>query len=321
MAQDRLTPAATHRSWLSSDVALVSFGIILVMAVPSYYSENFLTVSNLESVINGQSIIAIMAVGQLLAVLIAGIDISVGATFGLAGTVAAIMMSNGYGVFAAAVAALVVGTLAGAITGFIISTLRIAPFIATLGMMGILRGTNLIITGAQSMSVENKSFLLLYNTQIGWFSLPVVLMLAIAVIAHLFLIATVPGGRIFAMGGDEEGARMLGVNVGGMKVFVYAVCGFLAAFGGLIGMSKVEATYPWAGQGYEFEVIASVLVGGAAMQGGRGSVAASILGAMFIGLLKSAILQMDISQYWQQAVNGLAIIVVIMISSLLSRRR
>lgn len=309
------------RSILTSDAALVILGIVIISAAAGALSENFLTYSNFESVTKSQTIIAVMAMGQLLVLITGGIDISIGSTFGLAGSITALMLAGGYSPVSAIAVSLAMGLVVGLFTGFVIAKLSIAPFIVTLGVMGIVRGLNYIVADAQSISIANRAFLSLESGRILGVPLPFIIAVAACVITHYFLTCSVLGGRIFAIGGDEDAARMLGVKTGSVKVFCYVVSGFTAAVGGVMSAAKVEAAYPQAGGGYEFEVIASCIVGGTAISGGKGTALAAMLGALFIGLLKNAIVQVNISQYWQQAVNGFAIILVIMISTLLSRRR
>jgi ribose transport system permease protein len=129
------------------------------------------------------------------------------------------------------------------------------------------------------------------------------------------------GGRIYAVGGDEQAARMLGMKVQNIKLLVYSLSGVLAGFAGVLGAAKVSSATPLAGSGYEFDVIAAVIIGGALMEGGKGTVLGSVLGAIFIGILRNAIILLGVSPYWQQASSGLVIIAVIMASAVLARGR
>ncbi len=309
------------RKAAASDSALAVLGILMVSLAAALASDYFLTLSNFESVAKSQAIIAVMAMGELLVIISGGIDISVGATFGLAGSIAALTLGAGHSPLAAASLALLAGALVGLVNGFFIAKLNIVPFIVTLGTMGIVRGIIFILTDAQSIYIDNPAFLALDSLSPLGLPLPLWLAALACLIMHVFLAKSVLGGRVYAIGGDEDAARMLGVKTGGVKLFCYVLSGLAAAAAGLMSAAKVEAAYPRAGEGYEFEAIAAVIVGGAAITGGKGSALAALLGALFIGILKSAIIQMDISQYWQQTVNGFAVILVIMISTLLSRRR
>ncbi len=309
------------RKIAGSDSALAVFGIVVVSLIATAFAEHFLTLSNFGSVTKSQTIIAVMAMGELLVIISGGIDISIGATFGLAGSIAALSLGGGHSPVTAALLALAAGAAVGLVNGLFIAKLNIVPFIVTLGMMGIVRGVIFILTDAQSIYIDNPSFLALESAAPLGVPLPMWIAAAACAAMHAFLAKSVPGGRVYAIGGDEDAARMLGVRTGRVKLFCYIASGLTAAAAGLMSAAKVEAAYPRAGEGYEFEAIAAVIVGGAAITGGKGSAPAAMLGALFIGMLKNAIIQMDVSQYWQQTVNGFAVILVIMLSSLLSRKR
>ena len=181
------------------------------------------------------------------------------------------------------------------------------------------RGLSYILTGTTSISIENSSFLAIDSSTLFFIPVPVLLLVVFYLGSSVFLNKTVIGSRIYAVGGDEHAARVLGLPVGSIKIFVYTLSGSLAAVGGIMGASKVSSSYPLAGSGYEFEVIAAVIIGGALMEGGKGTVLGVILGAIFIGILKNSIVQVGISQYWQQAVSGFAIIFVLMMSIIVSK--
>lgn len=313
--------AGLARKIATSDSALAVLGIVVVSVAAAAITDHFLSLSNLASVTKSQAVIAVMAMGELLVIISGGIDISIGATFGLAGSVAALAMANGSPPYAAAVLALACGAAVGLLNGLLIAGLGIVPFIVTLGTMGIVRGLIFILADAQSIYIDNAAFLALDRAAPAGVPLPILIAAAACLAMHFFLSGSVLGGRVYAIGGDEGAAGMLGVRTGRVKLFCYVASGVAAAAAGLMSAAKVEAAYPRAGEGYEFEAIAAVIVGGAAIAGGKGSALAAMLGALFIGVLKNAIIQMDISQYWQQTVNGVAVILVIMLSTLLSRRR
>jgi ribose transport system permease protein len=307
------------KSLFSMDAARVLLGIFLVIVVTPIFSRYFLTFSNLGSVLRSQAIIGIMAIGQLLVILMGGIDISIGSVYGIAGTVSALLLIAKVPLAVCILASIACGVLVGLLNGLLIARLRMAPFIVTLGTMGIVRGVNLILTGATSQSISDPSFLGIDAGSLLLIPLPLVMLAVVFAMADIFLKGSVLGGRIYAIGGDENAARMLGIDVERIKILAYVLCGILAAVGGVIGASKVAASYPLAGSGYEFEVIAAVIIGGALMSGGKGTALCSILGAVFIGLLKNSILQLGISQYWQQALSGFAIIFVLIISTRVAR--
>ncbi len=306
---------------MALDAMRVLMGILFVILATSIFSRYFLTFSNIGSVLKSQAIIGIMAIGELFVILLGGIDISIGAVYGIAGTLSALLLDAGLPAALCVPLAIACGILIGWVNGMLVARLRMAPFIVTLGTMGIVRGVNLILTGATSRSISDPSFLAIDAGSILFIPLPLLLLLAFFILSDIFLKETVLGGRLYAIGGDENAARMLGIDVKGIKLTAYMLCGALAAVGGVIGASKVSASYPLAGNGYEFEVIAAVIVGGALMSGGKGTVLGAVLGAIFIGILKNSILQLGISQYWQQALSGFAIIFVLIVSTRVARVR
>jgi ribose transport system permease protein len=315
-------------SWKSLKDALRRFeslrvliSLLIVTAVMAFLSEDFFTASNLLLVVSNQSIIAVIVIGELLVLLTGGIDISVGSVFGLSGMIAAVLL----GLSVPAGWCILLGTLGGlvvgVVNGLLVSRVRVTPFIVTLGMLGVVRGITFMLTGAKTVHISDAAFLVLDTGHLFFITMPILLMIAIGILADIGLKRTVVGGRIYAVGGDEQAAVMLGMKVQNVKLLVYSLSGTLAAFAGVLGAAKVSSATPLGGTGYEFDVIAAVIIGGALMEGGKGTVLGSILGAIFIGILRNAIILLGVSPYWQQASSGLIIIAVIMASSLLARGR
>jgi ribose transport system permease protein len=299
----------------------VLISIVIVVAAMAILSDNFLTLSNLTSVLSNQSIIGVIVIGELLTLLTGGIDISVGSVFGFAGTIAAVLLARSVPAGLCMILGVAGGLVVGFLNGILITRVRITPFIVTLGMLGVVRGCNFILTGAKAVNISNAAYLFLDAGTPLFIPMPILVLLFIGILAHVFLKRTVTGGRIYAVGGDEQAARMLGMKVQNIKLLVYTLSGTLAAIAGVEGAAKVTSSYPLAGTGYEFDVIAAVIIGGALMEGGKGTVLGSILGAIFIGILRNSIVLLGVSPYWQQASSGLVIIAVIMASSILARSR
>lgn len=305
----------------SFESARVLISLVIVTAVMAFLSENFFTVSNLTLVLSNQSIIGVIVIGELLVLLSGGIDISVGSVFGLSGTIAAVLLSQsmppGWCILLGTASGLVVGV----VNGLLITRVRVTSFIVTLGMLGVVRGITFMLTGAKAVHISNAAFLFLDTGHPLFIPMPVLILLMIGILADVGLKRTVMGGRIYAVGGDEQSAMMLGMKVQNIKLLVYSLSGVLAALAGVLGAAKVSSSTPLAGTGYEFDVIAAVIIGGALMEGGKGTVLGSVLGAIFIGVLRNSIVLLGVSPYWQQASSGLVIIIVIMASALLARGR
>lgn len=301
--------------------ARVLISLLIVTAAMAFISENFFTVSNLTLVLSNQSIIGVLVIGELLVLLTGGIDISVGSVFGLAGTIAAVLLSRSVPALWCILAGTASGLVVGMVNGLFITRVRVTPFIVTLGMLGVVRGISFMLTGAKAVHISNADFLFLDAGSVLYIPMPILVLVLIGVLADIGLKRTVMGGRIYAVGGDEQAARMLGMKVQNIKLLVYSLSGVLAAFAGVLGAAKVSSSTPLAGTGYEFDVIAAVIIGGALMEGGKGTVLGSVLGAVFIGILRNAIILLGVSPYWQQASSGLVIIAVIMASAVLARGR
>jgi ribose transport system permease protein len=301
--------------------ARVLISLLIVTAAMAFISENFFTVSNLTLVLSNQSIIGVLVIGELLVLLTGGIDISVGSVFGLAGTIAAVLLSRSVPAPWCILAGTASGLVVGMVNGLFITRVRVTPFIVTLGMLGVVRGISFMLTGAKAVHISNTDFLFLDAGSVLYIPMPILVLVLIGVLADIGLKRTVMGGRIYAVGGDEQAARMLGMKVQNIKLLVYSLSGVLAAFAGVLGAAKVSSSTPLAGTGYEFDVIAAVIIGGALMEGGKGTVLGSVLGAVFIGILRNAIILLGVSPYWQQASSGLVIITVIMASAVLARGR
>ncbi|MCC8180774.1 MAG: ribose ABC transporter permease, partial [Planctomycetes bacterium] len=180
-------PSGFFRAIAASDASLAIIGVALVAIIATAFSEHFLTYSNLKSVTKSSTIIAVMAMGELLVIISGGIDISIGSTFGLAGTIAALLLADGQSVLVAGCAALAAGAAVGLINGLFIAKLNIVPFIVTLGMMGIVRGLNFIIADAQSIYLDSPAFLLLEQGHFLGIPLPICIAIAACVITHIFL--------------------------------------------------------------------------------------------------------------------------------------
>lgn len=306
---------------LKSGTVRVLISVIIIFIPMSIFSDKFLSISNLSTILRNQSIYGIMAIGVLMIILTGGIDLSVGSIYGLTGTICALCLLNGFSIPISIILTILSGAVLGLINGFFVARVKIAPFIATLGMLGIARGLNYILTGSKSVVVKNEDFIFIGKGYLGIVPVAVIIAVIIIIIFFIVLNNTIFGRRIYAIGGSEESAILAGINVGAINILIYTIAGSLYAVGGIIGAAKVASSYPLSGSGYEFEVIAACVIGGTLLSGGKGSIIGVILGAIFIGILKNSIVILGISHYWQQALNGFIIIVIIAISSFLSKSK
>ena len=315
--------------------------LVLIVVVFSLMSANYLTADNLLLMTRHVAINAILAIGMLLVILNGGIDLSVGSAVGLTGVVAGYLLKGFPLPFSDAVAypsvvvvvliAVAVGALVGYVNGQVISRLGVAPFIATLGMLYIARGIALLITNGETFTalsgepkLGNTGFVTtLAGTPLG-VPMPIWLMVAFAIAFSILLNRTAFGRWLYATGGNERAAELSGVPVIRVKVLIYVLSGFCAGTVGLLLTADLPAATPNGGALYELNAIAAVVIGGAALSGGRGTVRGTLIGAFVIGFLVDGLVLVGVSVFWQQVIKGAVIIVAVAIDQVqqkLQKRR
>jgi len=314
------------------------FALIAIIVVFSLLSPNYFAVSNFLVMSSHVALFAILAVGMLLVILNGGIDLSVGSTLGLAGVVAGALMQGvpvpSLGVvlyppvWVVAICAIALGAAIGSINGVLVSRFKVPPFVATLGVMYMVRGIALLMTNGLTFNdLGGKAAL--GNTGFDWlgfdtlFGVPigVVVMIVIAIVATLGLSRTSYGRWLYASGGNERAAELSGVPVKSVQLSVYVLSGVCAAIAGLILSSELTSAGPTAGTTYELTAIAAVVIGGAALTGGRGNVRGTLLGAFVIGFLSDGLVIIGISSYWQTVFTGAVIVLAVLLNSVQYRRR
>ncbi len=288
----------------------------LLMAVLSLLSSSFLTISNLLNIARQVSINAIIAAGMSFVILTGGIDLSVGSALALSGAIMAGLLAAGRPVLVGISGGLVVGGVLGLVNGVVIAKGRVQPFIATLAMLTIARGATLVYTDGRPITGLPDAFVWLGAGEIGRVPVPVVFMAVVFVIAYVILTQTVMGRYVYAIGGNEEAARLSGVNVPFYKALVYVVSGLLAATSAVILTARLNSAQPTAGSAYELDAIAAVVLGGTTLAGGEGGLGGTLLGAFIIGVLNNGLNLLDVSSFYQQVVKG----IVILLAVLLDRR-
>jgi putative xylitol transport system permease protein len=285
--------------------AFFLFFTFLAFATPS---GTFLSGRNLVFVLLQISVNTILASGMTMVILSKGIDLSVGSVVALSGVVGADLVAQGWPVPLAAAAAIGLGALVGLVNGASIVYLRVAPFIATLAMMTAARGLAYLYTDGVSVGNLPESFTVWGSGRIGPVPVPVIVAAVVVAGTAILLGRTVFGRRLYALGGNEEAARLAGVRVGRAKILIYTLMGALAALGGILLAARLGAGDPKAGQLFELTAIAAVVVGGTSLAGGRGGVWGTVLGALIIGVLDNGLVLMDVSAFWQMVVKGLVIL-------------
>ena len=296
---------------LASFVSLVILCIVL-----SILSPYFLTVENLFAIGLQISVIAIMAVGQMMIIISAGIDLSVGSLLALSGVVCTSLVVAGYPLFISVLSGIMIATLCGTFNGFVIAKGRIPPFIATLGMMGIARGIALVISGGagiQLIAIPEAYAFIGGGRVFGVVPVPVIITLIVVLIGFSIVRYTRMGLYTYAIGSNAEAARLSGVNVKKYLILIYTFCGMLCGSAGVMLSSRMRSGQPTAGTGWELDVIAACVIGGASLSGGEGRIFGAVVGALIMGVLRNGSNLLDISAFWQQIAIGAIIIVAVFI--------
>ena len=291
-------------------------GLVLMLVLATMINSNFLSLENLTNVLRQASMNGIVAVGMTMVILCGSIDLSVGTMYGLSGFLA-LYFSN-YSVIPAVLVPLAVGILVGVLNAFLINRVRIASFIATLSTMMAVKGTTLILTKENTFLAEytDPAFNVIGRGEWGYLTVPSVLFILIAVVAAIVLNCTRIGRNMYAVGGNREAARMMGVNVERTLLFAHVFTGFMAALAGVVLVSRVGAAYPLAGEGKELDAIAACVIGGTALTGGKGRISGTFVGVLIIGLLTNIFnMQTALNSFWEKVITGSLVLTVVGIQS------
>ena len=308
---------ATLKNFAADNKSLI--GLLVLMALVSLFSPNFMTLDNQLNILRQTSINAIIAMGMTFVILTAGIDLSVGSVLAFAGAVCASLIAADTPIVFALLASLGVGALLGAANGFVISHFGVQPFIATLVGMTMVRGLTLVYTEGRPISTGDFQvafdFYELGGGYLLGIPLPVLIAALVFALCWAVLRHTRFGRHVYAVGGNEQVARLSGVAVGRVKGLVYSLSGMLAALAGIILTARLESAQPTAGTAYELDAIAAVVLGGTSLAGGRGWIFGTLVGALIIGVLNNALNLMNVSSYYQMVAKGAVILLAVVIDS------
>lgn len=327
-------PAAAIGKLLIRGRALLA--LVLIIVVFSILSPNYLTVSNLLIMSSHVAIFALLGMGMLLVILTGGIDLSVGSTLGFSAVIGGFLL-QGVHVFGVTLypsvpvvvlISCLVGALIGVINGVLVAKFKVAPFVATLGMLYVIRGAALLMTGGLTVNdlsgdpaSGNTGFAWLGFNRLLGIPVGVLIMIVVAIILGLLLSRTTFGRWLYAEGGNERAAELAGVPVTNVKIWVYVISGLCASLAGVVLASTLTSASPTAGNTYELTAIATVVIGGASLMGGVGTVRGTLLGAFVIGFLSDGLVIVGVSSYWQMVFVGAVIVVAVLLNSLQYRRR
>jgi ribose transport system permease protein len=285
---------------------------VVLFLILGLLSPQFLTIGNLRDVAVSASVNAIIGLGLTFVIITGGIDLSVGAIASFVGIVSANFMVNaGMAPILALVVGIAVGVGCGAVNGFLITGLKLPPFIATLGTMSVFQGLAYVVTDGKPVYDVPTGFVLLLNSYIAGVPVVVILVAVVALGAWLLLRKTVFGQNVIAVGGSEETAWLSGIRVGRVKLAVYALSGGLAGLGGLVIVARINAAQPTAGSPYLLTAIAAAVIGGANLMGGEGRIAGTLVGALILGALTNGLVLLNVPSFYEQIVTGLVVLIAV----------
>jgi ribose transport system permease protein len=296
--------------------------LLLICVVFALGSSEFLTASNLLNVALQTSIIAIVAIGMTFVIFTAGIDLSVGSMMALCGAIAAgLAVRQGMDTYLSISIGLGIGLFLGAVNGLMIVKGGIPPFVATLSMLAIARGLTLVYTEGRPIAGLDERFIYWGTGQVLGIPLPVIIMVVIAVVAHIVTRYTPFGLHVYSTGGNEETTRLASISPDRIKLAVYMISGFLAALGGILLTARLWSAQPNAAVGWELDAIAAPVLGGTSLFGGVGSIGGTVIGAFIIGVLSNGLNLMGVPSYYQQVIKGLVFILAVTVDLINKRRR
>lgn len=287
--------------------------LVLIVIIFSFIAPNFLTEANLMNITRQASINIVLAAGMTFVILTGGIDLSVGSILGVTAVLALVSsLDPVYAQFAVPIA-LMAGLLMGVFNGALVAFLGLPPFIVTLGTFTALRGAAYLFADGQTIINDNISFDWIGNSYIGSVPWLVVIALAVVAVCWFILRRTTLGTHIYAVGGNMQAARLTGIKVGLVLVFVYAMSGLLSGLGGVMSASRLYSANGKLGEGYELDAIAAVILGGTSFVGGIGTITGTLIGALIIATLNNGMTLMGVSYFWQLVIKGGVIIVAVLI--------
>ena len=303
--------------------------LILLVVVFSIASENFMQTSNIIAILQATSVNGVLAVAATVVIITGGIDLSVGTLMTFCAVIAGVVLTYwGMPLPLGILAAILAGALCGCTSGTFIAKMKIPPFIATLGMMLILKGLSLVISGTRPIYFnDTPGFTQISQGSIVGYFVPavplpngVLILFLVAIVVAFVLSKTALGRYTFALGSNEEAVRLSGVNTDRWKIAVYTLAGSICGIAGLLIASRLNSAQPALGQGYELDAIAAVVIGGTSLSGGRGTVLGTLIGALIMSVLLNGLRILSVAQEWQTVVTGSIIILAVYIDMLRRKR-
>ncbi|MDE5910135.1 MAG: ABC transporter permease [Lachnospiraceae bacterium] len=294
------------------DIMGIGVAFLVIFLGLCIMSDTFFTVGNIITVLRTISVNAILSFGMTFIIIGGGIDLSVGSVMAFTSVMCAVFMEKaGLGISLSILCTLLIGTAIGTVNGFIITKMKMLPFITTLGISYIVRGITRVITNSKPITVSDESFYTLGNGYLGFLPLPVVYMFVIFLILSTVLYKSRYGRKLYAVGGNEQTAKFSGINVERTRMIAYALQGMLAAVAGIIYCSRFFSGQPTIGTDAEMDAIAATILGGTSFSGGIGRLGGTLVGALVLGILNNGLNLLGVGSYWQYVARGIIIIAAV----------
>jgi ribose transport system permease protein len=316
-AGDTSVQSRIYRLWQQLGMALVLILLCIIMAI---IAPHFLEVGNILNVARQVSINAVLAAGMTFVILTGGIDLSVGSALAVAGVLAVGLDASGVPSIFAVLGGLVAGALCGLLNGVLVAKTKLPSFIVTLGAMTYLRGLAYVTTGAYPLIKSNLGFGFLGGGLLGPIPVPVIIALLVYIVGYIILTRTTFGRHVYAIGGNEQAARLSGMRVDLNLIWVYVISGICAGIAGIIFAARLVSGQPTGGQGYELDAIAAVILGGTSFTGGQGSILGTLIGVFIIGVLNDGLVLMNVPFFYQLVIKGAVIVLAVLIDRFRSRQ-
>ncbi|AYO30063.1 MAG: ribose transport system permease protein [Thermoanaerobacteraceae bacterium] len=293
---------------------LLAFGsLIILFIVFSLASPNFAKFDNIVGILLATAVNGILALGVTFVIITGGIDLSIGTGMTFAAVMTAVFITNWkLPIIIGVVGGILMGGLCGFINGIIIAKMKVPPFVATLGMMMVAKGLSLVISGTKPIYFNDTP--IFREIAMGSiFGIPnaVLIFFLVAIIASIILTRTVLGRYNFALGSNEEAARLSGINVDAWKISIYTLCGIFFGLAGVLMASRLNSAQPSLGQGYELDAIAAVVIGGTSLSGGEGTILGTVIGAFIMSVLTNGLRILSVPQEWQTVVTGVIVVMAV----------
>lgn len=306
--------------YLKENIGII-VGCLILMVMLTFATDNFMEFNNWSNVLRQITTNFYLAVGIMLAIILGGIDLSVGSVLAVSGVVSASLITNNeMSVILAIIIGCIVGTLIGLMNGLIIAYTDMPPFVVTLATMNIGRGIAYLYANGNPIRVENKFYESIGLGHLGHIPYPVIYMIIILIGIYFLMNKTKLGNHIYAVGGNRQAAIFSGISVKKVVLFVYTLSGLMASWAGIVLASRMASGQPATGVGYECDAVAAAVLGGTSMTGGAGKVGGMVLGALLIGMLNNGLNLLGVNSFWQYVVKGIVILVAVYIDIFRKRK-